>query len=212
MDSVSLTHQTCGILPRVSTELTTVESSARSYPSTYRDYSPEFKAEVLLAVTINNGNVYKTAKDFGISERIIRYWIEKQTDEVRQIREGRQGPLAEQYEHVARVYLDRALEPEAVAKTSGYYAVVAAKQAIETSQLLKGQPTSITASVQVDDLRELQLAAQSVANSEQISMYEACVRLAEQLADVPELASQLKTWADTELRTRNNNPSTPEQV
>lgn len=118
--------------------------------NTYRDYTPEFKADTLLALTINNGNVYKTAKDAGIAQSLLRYWVEQETDECRKIREGRKGELAAQFEHVSRIYLDRALEPSAIEKTSGYYAVVAASDAMKSAQLLRGQPTSINVSVNAD--------------------------------------------------------------
>lgn len=118
--------------------------------STYRDYSPEFKADTLNALTINNGNIYKTAKEAGIERSVLRYWVETETAEAREIRQGRKGELAEQFEHVSRVYLDRALEPDAIAKTTGYYAVVAASDAMKSAQLLRGQPTSINVSINAD--------------------------------------------------------------
>lgn len=118
----------------------------------YRDYSPEFKADAILAVVANSGNVNKTARDLQIPESLLRYWIERETDESRKIREGRKGELAAQFEHVSRVYIDRALEPDAIAKTSGYYAVVAASDAMKSAQLLRGQPTSISLSLNSEDL------------------------------------------------------------
>lgn len=118
----------------------------------YRDYTPEFKADTLLALTINNGNIYKTAKDAGIAASLLRYWVETETDELRKIRQGRKGELAEQFEHVSRVYIDRALEPDAIAKTSGYYAVIAASDAMKSAQLLRGQPTSITENIERQEI------------------------------------------------------------
>lgn len=58
-----------------------------------------------------------------------------------------------------------------------------------------------------DSLRELQLTAQSLAQSQSISLYDACVRLADELSDVPELASQLRVWAEAELRSRDQSSS-----
>lgn len=120
--------------------------------SVYNDYSPEFKAEAILAVQVNNGNVLKTARELGLGESTLRYWIEQETDTVRRIREGRKGELAEQFEHVSRVYIDRALEPEAIAKTSGYYAVIAASDAMKSAQLLRGHPTAITENIERTEL------------------------------------------------------------
>lgn len=171
-------------------------------PEVYSDYSPEFKAEALLALEVNGNSIRKTAKDLGLAESTLRYWIEQENERVREIREGRRGPLAEQFEHVSRVYIDRALEPDAVAKTSGYYAVIAASDAMKSAQLLRGQPTTITATV--DNSKELLSAVQAIVNTEQISEYDAAIRLAEQLNDVPELASQLREWAENELRARES--------
>lgn len=132
-------------------------------PASYRDYSPEFKADAISLVQANGGNVSKTAKDLGLTESTIRYWIEQETQAQREIREGRKGELAEQFEHVSRVYIDRALEPDAIQKTSGYYAVIAASDAMKSAQLLRGQPTSITASIERTELTVLLQSALGVA-------------------------------------------------
>jgi len=181
----------------VSTEAIDIVQPATNRPSSYRDYSPEFKAEVILAVSVNNGNVYKTAKEAGINESLLRYWIEQETAEVRKIREGRKGEVAQQFEHLSRVYIDRALEPDAIAKTSGYYAVSAASEAMKTAQLLRNQPTSIVATVG-SDLGELLPSVSAIAQEQRLTEYEAAIKLAEQLSDVPELAGLLREWGEGE--------------
>ena len=181
----------------MSTEAIDIVQPATNRPSSYRDYSPEFKAEVILAVSVNNGNVYKTAKEAGINESLLRYWIEQETAEVRKIREGRKGEVAQQFEHLSRVYIDRALEPDAIAKTSGYYAVSAASEAMKTAQLLRNQPTSIVATVG-SDLGELLPSVSAIAQEQRLTEYEAAIKLAEQLSDVPELAGLLREWGEGE--------------
>ena len=181
----------------MSTEAIDIVQPATNRPSSYRDYSSEFKAEVILAVSANNGNVYKTAKEAGINESLLRYWIEQETAEVRKIREGRKGEVAQQFEHLSRVYIDRALEPDAIAKTSGYYAVSAASEAMKTAQLLRNQPTSIVATVG-SDLGELLPSVSAIAQEQRLTEYEAAIKLAEQLSDVPELAGLLREWGEGE--------------
>ena len=172
--------------------------TADQRPQTYKDYPVEFKAEALLAVQVNGGNVSKTARDLGLTESTLRYWIEQETDACREIREGRKGELAAQFERVSRVYIDRALEPDAVAKTSGYYAVMAASDAMKSSQLLRNQPTSIVATVGASELNELIPVVSTIATEQRLTQHEAALKLAAQLADVPELAAMLTEWATQE--------------
>lgn len=127
-------------------------------PATYQDYSPEFKAQTLILLEANAGQVRKTAREAGINEATLRYWVEQDNDETRVIRAGAKGDIADAFERVSRLYLDRAAEPGAIEKTSGYYAVVAASDAIKSAQLLRGQPTSISGSVMNDDERRLRIA------------------------------------------------------
>ena len=49
--------------------------------------------------------------------------------------------FAERVEEVRSLYLERAMEPDAVAKTSGFYAVLSVKHLNEVHQLLTGGPT-----------------------------------------------------------------------
>lgn len=128
--------------------------------TTYQDYSPQFKTDALIILEGKGGlgKIRETARELNIPEKTLRYWIEQDNDEMRQIRAGAKGDMADAFERVARIYLDRAAETDAVEKTSGYYAVTAAKEAIVTTQLLRGQPTSITTSVMSEDDRRLKVA------------------------------------------------------
>jgi len=126
----------------------------------YQDYSPQFKTDALILLEAKGGlgKIRETARELNIPEKTLRYWIEQDTDEMRQIRAGAKGEVADAFERISRIYLDRAAEPDAIAKTSGYYAVVAASDAIKSAQLLRGQPTSITAAVMGEEDRRLKVA------------------------------------------------------
>lgn len=52
----------------------------------------------------------------------------------------------------------------------------------------------------VEDLDEIKRTVHAIASSEQLSLYETCLRLANEINDVPELAQQLRAWAEAELR------------
>lgn len=140
------------------TRLPQTSLTTRTRSAGYPDYSAEFKAQTLILLETNEGKVRKTAREAGISDATLRYWIEQDNDESRRIRSGAKGEIADAFERVARLYLDRAAEPSAIEKTSGYYAVTAASDAIKSAQLLRGQPTSISGSVMSDDERRLKLA------------------------------------------------------
>jgi len=126
-----------------SRQIPKVNSSGYIRPSNYQDYSPQFKADALILLEANGGKVKTTARQLGIADTTLAYWVEKDCEESREIRAGAKGEIASAFERVARIYLDRAAEPDAVEKTSGYYAVIASESAMKTSQLLRGQPTSI---------------------------------------------------------------------
>lgn len=125
----------------------------------YQDYSPEFKRDALILLEANGGKIRQTARELGISDSTLGYWIEQDNTELRQIRSGAKGEVADAFERISRIYLDRAAEPDAVAKTSGYYAVIAASDAIKSAQLLRGQPTTISATAMSEDERLERLSA-----------------------------------------------------
>ena len=58
-------------------------------------------------------------------------------------------------------------------------------------------------------LDELLNTVQAIAKSTQITVLDAAHKLAEQLADVPELAAMLREWAEGELARRELNPASP---
>lgn len=147
----------------MSSEALIPSGSQPDIPGKYKSFSAEEKAEALCLLESKGGigKIRETARNLGISEGTLRYWIESETSEMREIRAGRKGELADQFEHISRVYLDRALEPDAIAKTSGYYAVIAASDAMKSSQLLRGQPTEIVE--RVDSTKVLLLLADALA-------------------------------------------------
>jgi len=117
-------------------------------PSGYREYSESFKAQALIALDLNDGNVALTARQLNMPRDTLASWSNGVgiSQEVLKIQRGVKGPLADEFESTARMYLEHAQKPEIIEKTSGYYAVVGASDAMKSAQLLRGQPTSITES------------------------------------------------------------------
>lgn len=125
-------------------------------PSGYREYTPEFKAQALTALQLNEGNVNLTAKQLGMPPDTLYSWQNGSgiTQNVLDIQRGVKGPLADQFEATARMYLEHAQKPDVIEKTSGYYATIGASDAMKSAQLLRGQPTSITETLNRNDLLE----------------------------------------------------------
>jgi transposase-like protein len=140
-----------------------VQPLPRVTPSAYQDYSPEFKLEAMILLEANGGKIRETARQLKIQDSTLRYWIEQDNEETRRIRAGAKGDYADAFERVSRIYLDRAAEPDAVDKTSGYYAVIAASDAMKSSQLLRGQPTEIVEHVESRKVLVLMADALGVA-------------------------------------------------
>ena len=123
-------------------------------PSGIREYSEEFKADALTALELNEGNVRLTARKLGIPDDTLYSWSNGVgiSQHVLRLQAGVKGPLADRFEETARLYLEHAQKPEIIARTSGYYAVVGASDAMKSSQLLRNLPTSITLDLNGTDL------------------------------------------------------------
>jgi transposase-like protein len=117
-------------------------------------YPDVFKAQALIKVEANEGNVSKTARELGIPKDTLYDWVNSRgiNPDVLEIQAGVKGPMADEFERASRLYLQRAVKPEAIEKTSGYYALLGAGDAMKSAQLLRGQPTSITESVERQEL------------------------------------------------------------
>jgi len=123
-------------------------------PRIYRDHSEEFKAEALIKLELNEGNVSRTARELNISRHTLYSWSKGTgiNSQCLKIQAGVKGPLADEFENTARMYLEHAQKPYVIEKTSGYYAVIGASDAMKSSQLLRGQPTQIMENVERNEL------------------------------------------------------------
>lgn len=126
----------------------------------YADYDARFKAAALELLKANRGKLKTTAKLLKIPPSTLKDWRDGKfvSSQTHEIREAVKGDIAEEFEQTARLYMGRAQDPAAIAQTSGYYAVMAASKSMETAQLMRGLPTSISGSVMSEDERRLRLA------------------------------------------------------
>ncbi len=123
-----------------------------------KHYSDQDRANALAALKAHDGHIGRTAEATGIPPATLYLWAGVGHSRVRdlpvEVREQRLAPL-EVREQAKRdligtldqarwLYLDRLMEPDAVAKTSGYYAAVTTKILTEQHQLLSGGATART--------------------------------------------------------------------
>lgn len=113
-------------------------------PRKRRAYSDEDKAAAL-AVVDAQGSVNGAAKVAGVPSTTLQDWASGRniSNYVREIREQKKQELSAIFEHVARVYLDRALDDNAIIATTGKDAIMSAAIATDKNQLLSGKPTQI---------------------------------------------------------------------
>jgi hypothetical protein len=126
-----------------------------------RQYSDTFKAQALITLDLNAGNIRKTASQLEIPWQTLNEWAKRKSGinaETLEIRDGLKVPIADRFEQAADLYLDRAMKPGAINKTSGYYALLGAGDAMKNAQLLRGLPTSISGNVMSEDERRLRVA------------------------------------------------------
>ena len=121
----------------------------REPPKVYQDYSLERKAEVIALVQANGGNVLQTARETGIPHQTIRLWLDK-PERFSSLEKQKQEDLAKKLENQAHLYLDLAAGKAAEAPFN--HLMTGAGIAIDKMQLLRGQPTNITESVERQEL------------------------------------------------------------
>ena len=119
-------------------------------PPVYRDYSPEFKAEVIAQVKASNGNVFRVAEECQVPIKTLQYWIH-QEERYSQFRQQKQEDLATKYEanlhRLTDSIADHNLESATLQAKATAVGILTEKML-----LLRGQPTSITASVDKLDI------------------------------------------------------------
>lgn len=116
----------------------------------YQDYSAERKAEVLALITAHGGNVAQVANLTGIAHQTIRRWVAA-ADRYSTLQTEKQIDLAQKLENNAHKLAnsigehDLSIVPLASKAT-------ALGIMVDKMQLLRGEPTSITANVDRQEL------------------------------------------------------------
>jgi transposase-like protein len=128
-------------------------------PKPRRQYTDRDRAATLAVLDTNNGNVSRTMRETGVPRTTLQKWAAGCgiSSDVPELRQEKRRELGEIFEHVARLYLERAESADAVADTRGKDAIIAAATAFDKLQLTKGAPTSITANLS-DEERAQKLA------------------------------------------------------
>lgn len=112
----------------------------------YVDYTYDQKTAAIAQYQANNGNLKLTAAQLDIPVNTLRYWIDSGVE----IRPLKQLDLTSKLDKLAHQCAD--LLPERLPEASVREIVGAMGQSIQLSQLLKGLPTSITESVDRQEL------------------------------------------------------------
>lgn len=122
-----------------------------------RQYSDEDKANALLVLQMNNGNVKIAAYETGIPYKTLANWRDGLgvTPAVAEIGDIKRKPLCDRLDELAHLAID--LLPEKMPSASVRDLVGVYGQSIEKSQLLSGKPTQINENR--SDLNEVALAA-----------------------------------------------------
>lgn len=122
--------------------------SAISQPraTTYRDYPEELKAAVISAIQANDGNVMATAKLFNIPQDTAYYWW-RNAERFREIQRTSSLSLADKLESIAHANAD-SLAIHDLSAVAYIDKARALGVIIDKMQLLRGQPTSITANIE----------------------------------------------------------------
>ena len=140
----------------MSTELATIPTPQVS--QTYRDYSPEFKAAAIAAYEANDCNLTGTAKELSIPFQTLDYWI-RTADRRSQFQMGVKADLASEYEAIAfqttRIAKETLDDPERAAKIPFAALMTGGAVATDKMLVLRNQPTSITLTIERQELTVL---------------------------------------------------------
>jgi transposase-like protein len=130
-----------------------------------RSYTAEDKANALVAIKANAGNIYRTSRETGIPRQTLMEWAINErgiTDEVTQIQHEKEADHVDLYRRVTEAYLNHALDPAVVQSASGVEAVKSAAIATDKRNLLLNLPTEIVESRTIDSRQVLVLLQQTI--------------------------------------------------
>lgn len=123
-----------------------------------RTYTDVEKAEALLAVDANGGNVSLTARQLGIPGRTLATWVKGRVHpEIVKSCEAKRAPLADRLEELAHKLIDAI--PGKIEKAKMQEVSVSAGIALDKMRLLRDQPTGIFADGLSDEERAARLAS-----------------------------------------------------
>lgn len=105
-------------------------------------YREQQKADAL-AIAASQANVSVAAELAGVPQSTLRDWLKRPDTHVPvETRDLAKRDFAQAIDVARWAYLGRALEPDAIASTSGYYAGQTVRSLTEVHQLLTGGPTA----------------------------------------------------------------------
>lgn len=122
----------------------------RTETTAYQDYSLQRKAEVIALVDANGGNVLQTARDTGIPHQTIRHWMidrNRYSEFEEQSRGNLDVKMDKTVHRLINSIYDHDLDNASLAAKATAFGVV-----FDKLQLLRGQPTSITETVESGDV------------------------------------------------------------
>jgi len=122
----------------------------------YRDYSPEFKAEALLLLKANDGNLSRTAAELNIPRKSLEVWT-TQDDRYGELRQQTRASLDAKLDLTVHKYIDSIyahnLEDTPLQQKATAFGIV-----FDKLQLVRNLPTNIVESI---ERQELTLVLQS---------------------------------------------------
>lgn len=124
-----------------------------------RQYSPEERTNAL-ALYDTIGNLEQTSETLGIPKSTIHGWL-SDPNNLSTARTEKAKDLAQKFENAANLFLDLAVKKS---KKAGFnHLITGAGIAVDKSQILRNQPTSITMTVERTELTILLQSALGVA-------------------------------------------------
>lgn len=115
-----------------------------------RQWTDTEKVEALLQLDLNGGNVYRTAKEFeGLPYDTLLAWSKGKglNDDIRRAHACKQIDLHDTLEDLARLIVG--MLPEKLETATGKDAGIVLGIVVDKMQILRGQPSSVTATKQL---------------------------------------------------------------